>query len=178
MNKLEPFEVESALESISILVDTREQLNEKFYERTELFGVPFLRKKLDFGDYSVKCDLLTLEGKIGIERKMNLDELALCFGSQRKRFEAEFERAKKAGAKLYLLCENASWDILYDPIAYKRYCHSRYSAKAMIASLTAWQARYRMSVVFCNTSNSGKLIHEILYRELKEALSGQGTDVV
>lgn len=165
------YEAEQTLNSIVLLVDTREQMTDRLKERLELVGLPYERQKLDFGDYSAKCDSLDLSNKVVIERKMNLDELALCFGSQRKRFEREFERAKNAGAITYLLVENASWDVLLSEDSYKMRCHSRYSAKAMIASLTAWMARYNMKVIFCNESNSGRLIKEILYREMKERLS-------
>lgn len=165
------FEVEQYLNSMVLLVDTREQMTDRLKERLELAGLPYERQKLNYGDYSAKCDALSLAETVVIERKMNLDELALCFGSQRKRFEREFERVKAAGATIYLLVENATWDVLYNEESYKMRCHSRYSAKAMIASLTAWMARYKMKVVFCNESNSGRLIKEILYREMKERLS-------
>ena len=37
-----------------------------------------------------------------IERKMSLEELAMCFGRGRDRFEREFQRARDAGAKIYI----------------------------------------------------------------------------
>lgn len=164
------YEVEKALDSITLLVDTREQMTDRLKERLELAGLPYERQKLNYGDYSAKCDVLDISKDVVIERKMNLDELALCFGTQRKRFEREFERAKEAQATIYLLIEDATWDVLYNESSYKMRCHSKYSAKAMIASLTAWMARYKMKVVFCNEANSGKLIKEILFREMKERL--------
>lgn len=164
------YEVEQTLNSMVLIIDTREQMTDRLNERIKSVGMPHERKKLDFGDYSAKCDVLDLSDQVVIERKMNLDELALCFGTQRKRFEREFKRAKDAKATIYLLIENASWDVLYNPDSYKMRCHSKYSAKAMIASLTAWMARYKMRVVFCNENNSGWLIKEILFREMKERL--------
>lgn len=170
------FEIEQALSNMVLLIDTREQITSRLEERLESAGLPWIRQKLDFGDYSAKCDLYDLSREVVIERKMNLDELAMCFGTQRKRFEREFLRAQEAGAKVYLLVENASWDVLHSEDSYKMRCHSRYSAKAMIASLTAWMARYNMRVIFCNEHNSGKLIKQILFREMKEKLHGLDKD--
>jgi len=164
------FDVEKSLESMVLLVDTREQMTDRLKERLESVGLPHERHKLDFGDYSAKCDVLDISDKVVIERKMNLDELAMCFGTHRQRFEREFERAKAAGATIYLLIENANWDVLFSEDSYKIRCHSRYSSKAMISSLAAWMARYKMRVIFCNEINSGKLIREILFREMKERL--------
>lgn len=168
---MSPGGVDKALNDLVILYDTREQPGEKLSERLSQTGCPCDRIKLDFGDYSAKCGDVTLADSVVIERKMNLTELAMCFGTQRKRFEREFERAKEKGAKIYLLIENAAWDVLFDDSVYKRYTRSKYNRKSMLASLTAWTARYNLVVVFCNEKNSGKLIKEILYREMKERLS-------
>lgn len=163
-------EIEETLNTLTLLIDTREQLTEKLSERIKTAQLPYERVKLNYGDYSAKCDLLDLSQSVVIERKMNLDELALCLGSQRKRFEAEFKRAKENGATVYLLIENANWDVLFNEESYKLRCHSKYTAKAMIASLTAFMSRYGLKVVFCNEKNTGYLIREILFREMKERL--------
>ena len=56
-----PFEIEKMLHSMEILVDTREQPNQRFKERTEDFGLPWARQKLDFGDYS--CRYVNIDGE-------------------------------------------------------------------------------------------------------------------
>lgn len=165
-----PYEVEKALNELTLIVDTREQTTARLEHRLESAGLPYIRKKLDYGDYSAKCGDLDLSGDVVIERKMNLDELALCFTSQRKRFENEFIRAKEAGAKVYLLIENATLDTLYSEDAYKIRCHSQFKRKAMLASITAFIARYGIYVIFINEDNAGLIIREILYREMKERL--------
>lgn len=168
---MHPSEVENALNDLVLLLDTREQPSPKLDKRLKDIGLPHERIKLNFGDYSVKCGEITLADSVVIERKMNLAELAMCLGSQRGRFEREFERARESKAKIYLLIENANWDVLFSDDAYKRYCRSKYPRKAMLSSLAAWSARYNMSVIFCNEQNTGHLIREILYREMKERLS-------
>lgn len=165
-----PFELDKCLDSMVLLVDTREQPTERLKRRIALTGLPYERKKLEQGDYSCKCTLpsgeeLDLSGRVAIERKMNLDELCLCFGKERKRFEREFERAKEAGCRIYLLVEGGSWEKAYNG----RY-RSQYNEKALVASIDAFRARYGMQLDFCKEETTGKLIKDILYRELKEHL--------
>lgn len=164
-----PFELRSALNSAVLLVDTREQDTEALRKRIELTGMDHERFKLYSGDYSIKCTVgssnYSLADKVAIERKMSLDELAACFGRERERFVREFDRAKAIDMRLYLLVENATYENLY---AHKY--RSRLSPAAYAASIFAWQARYDCRVIFCKAENSGKIIHDILYRELKERL--------
>lgn len=86
-------EIEQCLNSMVILVDTREQPSKRAEKRYQSFHCPYERKKLDYGDYSVKFLLNEkwVFPKVSIERKMSLDELARCFTHDRERFNAEFE---------------------------------------------------------------------------------------
>lgn len=166
------FEIERSLGSMTLLVDTREQQTKKLQDRIEATGLPYKRQKLNVGDYSCECvmpdgKLLDFSKMAVIERKMDLDELCLCFGRERKRFEREFERAKEAGTKVYLLVEDGSWEK-----AYNGKYRSLYNSKALIASIDAFRARYGMQLDFCKSETTGKLIRDILYRELKEFLQG------
>lgn len=167
-----PFEVNEALETLTLIVDTREHDTIYFRRRMKQIGFPYIRRKLDFGDYSMKC--ITGEGEeldfsnlIAIERKMSLDELCQCYTRERPRFQREFERAKEAGAKIYLLVENGTWEK-----ALEGNYRSRMNPKAFLGSLFAWLVRYDCQVIFCEARSSGRLIHEILYREVKERLEG------
>lgn len=165
-----PFELQKTLDSLVCCVDTREQETESLKRRLKDIGLPHKREKLDFGDYS--CEVTTTDGEVlrfdkivAIERKMNIDELALCFTSQRKRFTAEFERAKEAGAKIYLLIEGATME----KIVNGQY-RSKVYPSSLIASIFAFLARYNCQLIFCKTETSGRVIKEILYREAKEYL--------
>lgn len=170
-----PFEISRALDSMMILVDTREQDTEAFRQRIEAMGRPVERRKLDFGDYSVACHLpdgtdLDLSGRAAVERKMSMDELCSCYVNRkesrgRDRFVREFERAAATGAKLYLLIENGSWEKAYNGVY-----RSQMNPKSLVASMLAWLARYNCQILFCKPETSGKLIGDILYRELKEHL--------
>lgn len=167
-----PFEVSEALEHLTLLVDTREQDTLSFRRRVKEVGLPWERRKLDFGDYSMRVELedgqeVDFSPAVAIERKMSLDELCQCYGRGRKRFQREFLRAKKAGAKLYLLVENGSWEK-----ALSGEYRSRMQPQALTASLTAWLARYDCQVLFCQAKSTPRLIREIIYREAKERLEG------
>lgn len=164
-----PFELQAALDGMVCLVDTREQDTPRLRARIKDMGVPTERCKLDFGDYSAKFpvgnNFLDLSQKVAVERKMNLDELIQCYTNGRKRFTAEFERCKEANGKMYLLVESATWEKTY-----AGNYRSQMTPKSLIASLLAWLARYNCQIIFCATETTGKLIHDILYREGKEIL--------
>lgn len=167
-----PFEVSEALERLTLLVDTREQDTLSFRRRMKEAGIPWERRKLDFGDYSMRVQLdngqeVDFSPDVAIERKMSLDELCQCYGKERKRFQKEFSRAKEAGAKLYLLVENGNWEKAFDG-DYR----SQMKPQALTASLTAWLARYNCQVIFCQAKTTPRLIREIIYREAKERLEG------
>lgn len=172
---MEPFEQIEMLESMTILVDTREQATDRAKRRYQNFGCPYQRATLSYGDYCYNAKLpsgqwLYEEGQVVaapvvIERKMNLDELATCFTRSRDRFEREFQRAKNNDAKVFLLVENSSWENL---LAGKY--RSKFNSNAYLASLCAWIVRYDLQLIFCKEETSGRIIKEILYRDLKERI--------
>lgn len=171
-----PFEIDETLKSFSVIYDTREHETGQARKRYESMGVPVERDKLEYCDYA--CNVMFPDGSrlhqpeepinppCAIERKQSLDELAMCFTRGRDRFRREFERARAAGAKVYLLVEEGS----YEAIIRHRY-RSKYNPAAFMASLIAWSVRYDMTPVFCKAETSGELIKEILYRDMKERLT-------
>ena len=177
--KYSPFEIKQMLDSFTVLVDTREQPNRRFMERTQGFNAPWVRHKLDFGDYScMYTDLdgneISLQDYIAVERKMDGNELALCFGAERKRFEREFQRANECGAKVYLLIEGENWEKLYAGLygSSARY-RSKMKPESLTASIHAFQARYNLNLQFCKPETTGKLIADILKYELRERLENE-----
>lgn len=162
--------METALKNMIILVDNREQDTVESKRRYAQFTVPYERSTLKTGDYSAKFLLpdgtwFNLSDKAVVERKNSIDEIAMCFGSERGRFIREFERAKESLMRMWLLIEGASFEKVYD----HRY-RSRYKPKSLMASLLAWQARYNIRIIMCDRSASGMLIQDILYYEGREAM--------
>lgn len=174
---MQGYEIDTCLESFEILVDNREQPSQRATKRYNAFGCPSQRATLNYGDYCYNFTLPngeraydpaeTIKPAVVVERKMSLEELSGCFCQSRQRFQHEFERARENGAKVYLLTENASWENLING-KYK----TQFNSKAYLASITAFMARYDITPIFCKEETSGKLIKEILYRELKEKLEG------
>jgi ERCC4-type nuclease len=175
---MDPFEVKAVLESMTILVDTREQDTERAHDRYRQMGREIRRRTLNYGDYTYNAVLPdgtpiykeegTIEPKFCvIERKMDLDELAQCLTRYRKRFEKEFQKAYDNGCRIYLLVEGGSWEDIFHGMY-----QTRVHPNAFLASLTAWMIRYNAQVLFCSRRSSGKLIAEILRRDLKERLEG------
>lgn len=169
------FDQRKALENMEVLVDTREQPTERSKKRYKSFGVPYRRATLTFGDYTYST---TINGKplyesgkpitprfCAVERKMDVDELAQCMTRSRDRFKAEFERARNAGARIYLVVENGSWECIRSG-AYR----TRVKPRAFLASCMAFMIRYNAQIIFCREESTGQLIKEILYRDLKERL--------
>lgn len=172
------YQIKKTLESFTILYDTREKNTPALQHRIQQFGCSVEKKKLDFGDYSAKCTLpdgneLSLEKIVSIERKEHFDELAMCYTSQRERFTREFERAKQSNAKIYLLVEKASWEKAYAGIY-----RSQMSSQSLIASMTTWLARYNCSLLFCQPETSGKLIRDVLIKEMRERLIEYDTETI
>lgn len=169
------FEEMQILSSMEILVDTREQVTPKSTQRYNSFGVPYSRATLSYGDYTANYRLLdgnwlydiseTIHPICVVERKMNLDELASCFTHSRERFEREFEKARSQGCFIHLICEDGSFEKI-EGHKYK----SKYQPKAFLASITAWQRRYDIHFHFCSSLETGHLIKEFLYRDMKERL--------
>ena len=172
---MDRLEIKDVLDSFSIIVDTREQATVRSVERFESFGVPYRRATLRYGDYCGDavlpdgrhiCDTsASIKAPCVIERKMSLDELAGCFTRGRERFQREFTRASEAGARVFLLIENGSWESIQN----HRY-KSRFTPQAFMASLAAWTIRYNLTPLFCRSGTSGALIKEVLYRDTKERL--------
>lgn len=169
-----PFELQKALNGIIVTVDTREQDTPSLRRRLKEIGFPFERRKLNFGDYSCMIELngeiCDLSHVFAVERKMDIDELATCMTSQRKRFTAEFERAKEEGAKIYLLTENGT----LEKILNNKY-RSKVNPNALLASVFAFLARYNCQMVFCRPESTGRIIREIVYREAKKHLEENST---
>lgn len=167
---MHPTEIDEVLNSMVCLCDSREQPTKRLQARLNAIGLPVERVALNVGDYSAKVQLPNgewLQIPCAVERKMNATELCTCFCQQRGRFTREFERAKEAGIKMYLLIEDTNWENIYNG----RYL-SKMSPQSLVASILAWLARYNCQVILCKAETSGRIIHDVLYREAKEILMG------
>ena len=170
------FDLEKTLSTMIICVDSREHPTAEAKKRWESFGVPYRIQALKSGDYTSEFllpngETFSLENICLIERKMSIVEICGNFCQNRARFIREFERIKESGAKAYIIVEGASWEAIYN----HRYS-SKMAPQALVASLTAWMARYNAHIIFCRAETFPKLCREILYREAKEILANMEVD--
>ena len=171
-----PFELQKTLDSMVLLVDSREHSTEEARRRWEGFGVPYEIEALKSGDYSAKFtlpnqEIVDFRDKVVIERKMSLDEICGNFTKNRERFINEFKRLKTAEAKTYIIIEGGSWEAVLGG----KY-RSKIHPNALMANLTAWMARYNACILFCKAETFPRLAKEILYREAKEYLQDMEMD--
>ena len=170
MATLNPVEAEECLRNMIFVIDGREQPTKALQRRLE-FLQPNVRETVNSGDYTAKTLLPNGEWfylPVVVERKMSATEIAGNFCHERERFIAEFNRARDAGTKLYILVEQTSWESIYAG-AYR----SQMKPQSLVASLLTWSARYNSPIVLCERSDTGgKLIRDILHYEMREALEG------
>jgi len=158
-------ELQEALKDLTIICDSREQVNAHVTRYFDKQKISHISRKLETGDYSAQIGALSLEKDIVIERKHNLDEICGNFTSERERFEREFLRAKAYGTKVVLIVENATWSDIF--LGNYR---SKVKPQSLVGSLLSWMVRYNITVLFCKQEETGKLIHGILYYAAKELL--------
>lgn len=158
-------EIADKLKNMTIICDTREQVNNHVTQYLDKNKINYISRKLNTGDYSAILDNFTLEHDVVIERKANLDELCGNLTVDRQRLEAEFIRAKADGLKVFLIIENASW---WDIWAHNY--RSKLSPKSFYATLLSWQVKYNITVTFCKPELTGQIIHGTLYYWLRSEL--------
>lgn len=163
-------EIKKLLNSIIVISDTREQANRHITDYLEAKGVPWIKKALDFGDYSfmlpAQPELGILKDiyftkKIVIERKAHLEELSGNFAQERGRFEAELIRS--FNSRFILLIESG----YYQDIVKHNY-ETQYNAKSFVGTLFSFCHRYNIHLAFVSGQFSGNYIYHCFYYWLRE----------
>ena len=138
-------------------------------------------KGLKVGDYTIAVQLpsgevINFQDKVIIERKADLNELCCNFFDKKDaegktRLERELKRAKEQGIKVILLVEV---DNMHSKILSSKYFRfdeaSKVSPASFNAILRSLQAKYDISIEYCNKNDSARLIHDILYYQAREYL--------
>ena len=140
-------------------------------------------KGLKVGDYTIAVktptgEVINFKDKIVIERKADLNELCCNFFDKKDeegktRLERELDRAKEQGMKVILLVET---DNMHNKILSSKHFRfdkaSKVSPKAFNSILRSLQAKYDISIEYCDKKDSARLIHDILYYHAREYLKG------
>ena len=169
---MHPLECEEALQTLTAIVDTREQPTPQLIKRLECFQ-RYERATLNAGDYSGKVCVNGgwVQLPVAIERKMSIDELCNNFCQQRPRFEREFNRAKENGVKMYLLVEGGNWENIYGG-----HYLSKMRSRSLVGSILTWLSRYGCQILMCNRKLTGQLIWDVLYYEARNYLLELGVN--
>lgn len=142
-------EMEELIQSMVILVDTRERKADHILEYFDKKNIAYKKKALDYGDYSfmipaneklsIPRDLYFMN-KVIVERKASLEEISGNFTKERDRFEKELCLAPKTKV---LLIENAN----YSDIATGNY-NTQYNKKSFWASIHSFWFKYNIPIFF------------------------------
>lgn len=165
-----PYEIDNAMKSMRIVIDTREKKNAHITAALQARDCPFLAQKLNYGDYTCEYDIAEKNGiifadKAVVERKANLDELAGNITKERARFDREFQRASAAGAKVFLMIEGGSYDDIK-----KHLYRSQMPPSAYLNTLFSWQQKYNITVSFVSKQFAADYIYGTLFMALKNYL--------
>lgn len=165
-------ELKKLLDTLTIVVDTRENVNDHILRYLHEKKIPHVNKKLDAGDYSA---MIPKNPELGImrdiyldaclERKNSVDEITGNLQKDtRKAFENELIRSKDK--PFVLICEDLEG---YEKILRGDY-RSRYDPKALLGTLKTFEARYGFSIVFMDKKFSGNYIYHHFYYYAREYL--------
>jgi len=129
----------------TVIVDSKE----KNPWDLESYGFSCIRKGLKFGDYAIEGH----EDLICIERKASTGEISQNLGSQRARFEKEFQKMNDAGVKnKYLLLEFDSDKFFKFPedsgIPRKKWQYLKINGQYMFSSLLSLCGRYGVNIIY------------------------------
>ena len=151
-----------------LLVDTREKPKtiKTILKQFDEAGIRYERTKLLFGDY-----MDYNRPQIVVDRKQNIAELAKNCTVEAERFKKELERAQRANSRLVILVEQnrykdrGRWVFVKDisDIMLWSSPHTTIRGEKVFRTLSGLVYKYNISVVFCNKSETGKKILEIIY---------------
>jgi ERCC4-type nuclease len=165
-------ELKTILDSLVIIVDTREQKNTHILDYFRRKEVPFKLRAMKTGDYSAMIPAnpelgLTrdLYFSAAIERKNGVDELVESI-KDRSRFENELIRSTQHPFRM--IVEDLDG---YEKILNGKY-RSKYKPESLLGSLKTFENRYNFTTVFLSPNTSGNYIyHHFLYMA-REQLKG------
>lgn len=159
------------LSSMVYVIDTREKRNEHIVQKMDDKGIKYIKRKLDYGDYSFYIpkneDLgihrdIWFDQEIVIERKASLEELSGNLTTSRARFKEELSLAPKH--KVLLIESNC-----YDDLICGNYM-TNYDKKSFLATLHKYWFKYECPFFFVEKKDTLVFIKFFFEGFLKERL--------
>lgn len=135
-------------------VGSRDRHIKNYFDRN---GIQYDVRALDVGDYMLDG------GRISVDRKQNLDELAknLTNKADHARFMREVRRAYAARITLIVLVEQRGIKGTNDVLKW-RSKHSPVTGAALVREMFRIQMAYGVKFLFCDKLSTGRMIMEIL----------------
>jgi hypothetical protein len=175
-------EIKVLLDSLTVIIDTREQENSHITEYLKKKKIPYKGQKLDFGDYSFMIPANPLlqiprdiyyTDSIVVERKKDIIEVIgnLCEDGG-NRLENEFIRSR--GSKFYFMIENTTYlQAIRGNYEISPGKKSKYKAETLIDRIKTFEARYGIVVHWGGDQiSSGNYIYYTFRRWLREQIKG------
>ncbi|MEK5176909.1 ERCC4 domain-containing protein [Heyndrickxia sp. FSL W8-0496] len=165
-------ELNKILKTLTIVIDTRENVNGHILNYLRQKDIPIKIQKLDTGDYGCmipKNEELGIARDIyldsRVERKAHMDEIT---GNLQKdtatAFENELIRAKDIPFTLIVEDLNG-----YEKMLKGEY-RSKYNPLALLGRLNTFKAKYNFEIVYLNQKYSGNWIYHHFYYQAKHYL--------
>ena len=148
-----------------VIKDTREQEGYYFSQYGNCLGM--VEQKLDTGDYAIQG----LEGKVCVERKGCIEELAINLGQKKHAFLNEIERMSSFPHK-FLILEFDLIDLVEFPensrIPEKSKASVKITGKYMLKCLMEFQLYDNIHILFCGNKRNGFLTVSSIFKRVNE----------
>lgn len=144
-----------------LIEDTRQQKNKhlnvhRYCQENNIEIVPMC---LNVGDYMLP------NGKVAIDSKQSIDELANDLFRDKKAFNKKYKKCYKDGIKLIVLVEEKIKGI-NDLIAWKSQ-HSKITGRFLFEMINDVKISYGVEFYFCDKNDTGRYLMKLLNGENK-----------
>lgn len=150
---------------LKIIIDTREKRNELIVKALEKNKIEYIKRKLDFGDYSGEVifqdgKTISLETFVFYERKRELTELSNTIWQGVDRFKNELKLASTYTQYKKLIIEDTEY--------YKNILEHNYRTKLppnkFLERLYSLQNEYKFEIVPIDATLTGSYIYRNMYQ--------------
>ncbi|BDH62135.1 hypothetical protein MTP04_22650 [Lysinibacillus sp. PLM2] len=165
-------EIDAILKTLTIVIDSREKVNQHILDYLRQKEIPIKFQKLDHGDYSCMIPANEEFGiqrdiylKSFVERKNGVDEIT---GNLQKDTQHAFinELIRAQGSRFVIFVEEPDFD---EKVAKGLY-RSRYDPKALKGRLESLKAKYNFEICPMSKEMIGHNIYHRFYYQMKNYL--------
>ena len=180
MYKFNQKEIKKILDSLVIIVDTRENANSHIIDFFNKKKIPYSIEKLPFGDYSCKIPVGTLDmfttdvyftNDFVIERKANIDEICSNLKENAARLKKELAHLNKYNIEFYIFLEDENYELNLRNSNYR----SQYDAYTLMQRIgKGIEAEYNTMVIPVPRSCMGSKIYYFLQARVYNLFKHKG----